>query len=919
MGPVFGVSDYWYRQEFAKLRGMVHWHGLCWRQDRQPHNLLHAAVQEGLSDSMCAERLAKWASSEISLSAMHPAGSDSHGHPRKNLWPPPEGSAPAPDEEKNPLVKLLMDVSSLEDYLLLTNRVSLHRCSDYCLRTKQSNSSSSRVCRMDFGTENNPGKHVHDHAEIVKDRNRSLRLEMPRDHPALVQNSRYHTQVWWANGDISFILSKSNPENLSVDEILATEKYITGYACKGNEPTGAMADLFNDIVNSSDEESATGKSVCRQLLMNTVKRDVSAAEVSFELSSLPLYRCSYSFQNISLSGCRVLEKNGSTATKNTALDNYLSRDENDISSFYQFVCNRGRVPVLAGNNARASWPLDDNYCRSMLILHWPNRRKIEQIKTDKTWTEIMHAFLNTEACPNFLKADVERAKKKYFENVCYNNDDDTDSNSSTTNDDIDSPDWVELICPNQITDFQSDFKYDDGGPDYDWSAKLYAYPIQKCQDWIENINQSAEVNVTELILPDVDLNMINSNQKFAFDITMLTLSNYVKNDTDFEPLRLIVSGTAGTGKSFLIKCLVKAIRSLFQTNKSVQVVCPTGNSANIISGVTLHSYLKVPTKKRGKDMTPPDGTIGECLQSNCEGLEALLVDERSLIGTNTLGWMEYMCRHGVHKGSKSHLSWGGLPVVIFFGDDVQLPPVLDSPVYNNKSQSPASRHEELVWQDFQYAVTLSTIVRQSADQKNLRDLLMAIREYKATPQQALWLQRFQWKNLQNSYGDELLNRMSENGLFVFPCHEEEWQHNKLKLLEANTVHPVAKLNAICHGPHSKSEGQDKSGGIQQTLFLCKKVKVMLSINLCVPYGLFNGASGTVIDIIYEADQRPSNALPKVVFVEFLSYTGPAFLPENPNIVPIVPVERKVDCRRTQIPLRLGLATVVHRCQGMALG
>jgi hypothetical protein len=65
----------------------------------------------------------------------------------------------------------------------------------------------------------------------------------------LVQHSQYHTQAWRANGDISLILSKNGPENPSVDEIIAVEKYITGYACKGNEPTGAIADLFNDMVN----------------------------------------------------------------------------------------------------------------------------------------------------------------------------------------------------------------------------------------------------------------------------------------------------------------------------------------------------------------------------------------------------------------------------------------------------------------------------------------------------------------------------------------------------------------------------------------------------------------------------------------------------------------------------------------------
>jgi hypothetical protein len=82
---------------------------------------------------------------------------------------------------------------------------------------------------------------------LVKDRNGSLRLEMERDHPVLVQHSRIHTQGWRTNGDVSLILSKG--ESPSVDDILATEKYITGYACKGNETTGSLFDLFSDMMN----------------------------------------------------------------------------------------------------------------------------------------------------------------------------------------------------------------------------------------------------------------------------------------------------------------------------------------------------------------------------------------------------------------------------------------------------------------------------------------------------------------------------------------------------------------------------------------------------------------------------------------------------------------------------------------------
>ena len=64
---------------------------------------------------------------------------------------------------KNPLTKLLMDVSEsqeslLEDHLLLTNRINLHRCSDYCLRAASSRNKSIKECRMEFGNEDSPGK-----------------------------------------------------------------------------------------------------------------------------------------------------------------------------------------------------------------------------------------------------------------------------------------------------------------------------------------------------------------------------------------------------------------------------------------------------------------------------------------------------------------------------------------------------------------------------------------------------------------------------------------------------------------------------------------------------------------------------------------------------------------------------------------
>jgi hypothetical protein len=116
--------------------------------------------------------------------------------------------------------------------------------------------------------------------------------------------------------------------------------------------------------------------------------------------------------------------------------------------------------------------------------------------------------------------------------------------------------------------------------------------------------------------------------------------------------------------------------------------------------------------------------------------------------------MEFMCRYDVRHGHNSAASWGGLPVVVFFGDDVQLPPVLDSPVYNPSGKCPASIHGVLVWQQFNCAVHLQQIVRQAEDQQQLKDVLLALREYKATALQVSWLQNFQWHNLSLKYGEE---------------------------------------------------------------------------------------------------------------------------------------------------------------------
>ena len=218
------------------------------------------------------------------------------------------------------------------------------------------------------------------------------------------------------------------------------------------------------------------------------------------------------------------------------------------------------------------------------------------------------------------------------------------------------------------------------------------------------------------------------------------------------------------------------MRELFGNNDAIQVITPTGNSAYLVEGRTAHRFLGVPTGARScNELTVPSGSVLEKLQSRCENLKVLVGDERSMFGPITMGWMEQHTRYAINRGANADKLWGGIPVVVLIGDDVQLPPVCDTSVYIQHKRSAPSNHGRLVWTNFDSAVELTEIVRQTASEQQLRDVLMSMRTYTSTPQQVCWLQQFQWHNMRISHGTYLLRRMDEQGLYVFPTHRLEWE------------------------------------------------------------------------------------------------------------------------------------------------
>jgi hypothetical protein len=73
--------------------------------------------------------------------------------------------------------------------------------------------------------------------------------------------------------------------------------------------------------------------------------------------------------------------------------------------------------------------------------------------------------------------------------------------------------------------------------------------------------------------------------------------------------------------------------------------------------------------------------------------------------------------------------------------------------------------------------------------------------------------------------------------------------------------------------------------VRQTI-MCREAMVELStMNIVSKWGLYNGAIGNVIDIIFVERENPKNGdLPLVVVVDFKHYRGPIWDKQHPTHV-----------------------------------
>lgn len=386
---------------------------------------------------------------------------------------------------------------------------------------------------------------------------------------------------------------------------------------------------------------------------------------------------------------------------------------------------------------------------------------------------------------------------------------------------------------------------------------------------------------------------MNESQRAAHE----TVRAHCEGDSEAPPLRLLILGTAGSGKSYLLHCLMKLL------GPRAKVIAPTGMAALNVNGTTIHFFFRLQVSSPFAELR---GDAVTALLEKCDGVQYFICDELSMVGASMLAAIDSRLRQAYPHSATSF--FGGASLILF-GDFGQLPPVLDAPMYDSESNRQLVQHGYAAYRTFDQCHFLSQSMRQRGDEV-FRDCLLRLRDGTVT--------EADYDLLATRFVGEC--PPDAESTFLFPT--------RAQVLECNTDRinrlgePVAVVEATHSGQGAKKADSNVAGGLERFLSISVGAKIMLRWNMWVDTGLVNGSIGTVKAIAYLSSPGPP-ALPDFVVCVFPGYTGPAFMAQWPGSVPICPVKRSwavagSTLSRMQLPLALAWAMTIHKSQGLTL-
>lgn len=426
------------------------------------------------------------------------------------------------------------------------------------------------------------------------------------------------------------------------------------------------------------------------------------------------------------------------------------------------------------------------------------------------------------------------------------------------------------------------------------------------------------------------------------------------------PLRMVMTGPGGTGKTHVIKALL-AVMEHYGMSHVMRKLAPTGSAATLIDGMTVHKGLGIKVRKKNKgkgNRVPGDNTEDlsvlvsvkqlENLRAEYKDAEWILLDECGMLSQELTSEVDAALRCALEQPNE----WFGGINIIFSGDFCQYAPVFGRALYvpldNSFEQSDkriAMRLGRLAWKSFHVVIELSEQKRMSSDPQ-YADAVKRLRLRVCTDNDAdLFNSRVMRSSVYPAGID--ISHGYLNSVAIVPTNIVREMLN-FKKAEANTCHgtsnlvtcaardmiggkPVTNLTNRHSLLNADVSSMSSDGALPGFLPLYVGAPVILRYrNLSVELHIANGIQGIVRSIETKIDEC-GLTYAQCVIVEFPgSKVALSNLP--PECFPVVPiswkfttelrdvdnVKHKVRVTREQMPLCLGHAITGHSSQGKTI-
>lgn len=383
--------------------------------------------------------------------------------------------------------------------------------------------------------------------------------------------------------------------------------------------------------------------------------------------------------------------------------------------------------------------------------------------------------------------------------------------------------------------------------------------------------------------------MLNVQQQKAFDL--------VKNG-----LSVFITGSPGTGKSFLVKELVKY---LISSNKKYAITSSTGCSATLISGQTIHSFIGLGVYDTSIDKTIANIKKYKTKYNKIKEINVLIIDEISMIDDKTLNNISDILKN--IKDNKKE--FGGIQI-IFIGDFCQLSPVSGDFCFKSNS-----------WINLNpICINLTELIRQK-DDTEFQKVLQEIRFGKCSKNTKQIL-----KNMENTKFNkdikptrlyslnsdvQQINDFEYRSLYkkkhkkdvssasIIQCFPYQLKFNDEYDYENNIQYEDIDDNIDIFRYNPTTNDKNTNNLKEYSIDLYKGLYVMITRNINVEDGLTNGTTGNIIELTPNCVTIESNNKRYVIYY---------YVDKNENN----------GIYHKFMPIKLAYALSIHKSQGATL-